>query len=107
MLSKEEIIKYQKEIDRMYSERKVFLALGLICLLSFIPLLIAGVATKDGIFVGLAFSTLPLGILFFILRSALYNTRIRNRKRLIQETKNELELDKLYSQRESDKKISL
>lgn len=107
MLTKEEMIKLQNEINSMYGERKVFAIIASLLLASFLPLLILAIITQNGVFTALASLSLFFGIVLFILRSALYNTRIRNRKRLIQETKNQLELDKLYSQRESDKKISL
>ena len=83
------ILAYNDQIDRFYGRRGLLLGFGLPCLLIGIALV------PFGILVTLIFSLLIViaycgffliqaGIIMLILRSALFNGRIKNRKRLIE-----------------------
>ena len=65
MISKEECIKYQKDIDRMYRNRRIFLSIGLPLLLSFVVLIpLAIIYYKNGAF---SDAMITLSVIFFII----------------------------------------
>lgn len=84
----EEIKKIKDELEKFYSKRRMFLILGLV--LIFVGIGVALIAlTEIEIFITLGSMIISGGIVMFILRSALFNTRIRNRKERIAFLENE------------------
>ena len=114
MLTKEELFIYQKEIEQMYRSRRVLLAFGLTLLFGSMLLLIISCTSliygDSGSFITLYLTTyisifgMIGGIVLLILRSALYNTRINNRKNKIEATLNELKIEKLYKDNSNNDK---
>ena len=81
------ILIFEDQIDRFYRKRGLLLGLGLPCLLGGIALIIVGAfaAALFSLFIFVAYIgvfAMEAGILLLILRSALFNRRIRNRKLL-------------------------
>ena len=106
MLTKEEFIQYSNEIKAMYKARRIMLPFGLVFLLA--PIIImAGIFAGDyeniQTYIGLCSFVMVNGIVVLILRSALFNARIKNRKRAIKESKQELEMHQLYDRNDSSK----
>ena len=100
--TKEELLKFQEEINHFYRMRKLFLGLGFAAIGTGLTLgLILAAATYNrsgdvsaGSYV-LALG-ISAGIVLFILRGALYNRRIKNRKVAIQEAKKEYEIKNMF-----------
>lgn len=78
-----EIEKLNEELEHYYQKRKLFLFLGfmliVLAIAVTIPLAIAGLTSL----VTIPALLISSGIVLFILRGALFNTRIRNRKERI------------------------
>ncbi len=82
------ILVYNDQIDRFYGRRGLLLGFGLPCLLIGVALVPFGILATlvFSLFIVIAYSGVFLiqaGIIMLILRSALFNGRIKNRKRLI------------------------
>ena len=86
-----QIKQYKKDLQRYNASRQAFLWSAIGCFIGgtlIIIALISGVVLSYQIFQFLLFMvylSFIAGILLFILRSALYNKRIANRKRIIAE----------------------
>lgn len=85
----EAILVYNDQIDRFYGRRGLLLGFGLPCLLIGVALVPFGILATlvFSLFIVIAYSGFFLtqaGIIMLILRSALFNGRIKNRKRLIE-----------------------
>ena len=97
--SKEELLKYQEEIKHFYKMRKLFLGIGWACigagLIIGIPIAI-GVNMELGVYF-CSFSIVA-GIIFFVLRGALFNRRIKSRKLLIKQAKEEFAIESMYQE---------
>ena len=95
-----DVERMQDEIAQFYKRRKVFMGLGWIFVAASITYFLIGIATngdKENVaFVAHCSSLFAAGIVMFILRSALYNKRIRNRKVLIEQAKQYQETVKIF-----------
>ncbi len=88
-----DVIKLRDEIDYFYKRRKIFLFIALGCLglglIFFIVGIIVGSNASNvngySVFVYLASLFISGFVVLMILRSALYNRRIKNRKELLKE----------------------
>ena len=105
--TKEDLLKYQQEINHFKKVRKFFLILGWALIgagiLIGIPLAIIVVANggKPYIVSYVVATFIVAGIVLFVLRAALFNRRIGNRKNILEEAKEQSELEELY--KEADK----
>ena len=103
-----DIERMQNEIAQYYRGRKIFMILGWLCIaISITIVIIAGLtATEDNpktSAVVISSIIFAAGIVMFILRSALYNKRIRNRKNLISQAKQYQETVRLFNNNEGKK----
>ena len=115
-VSKEELLQYNEELNKYYKYRRIFLAFGLVLLLgpiaSIIPVTFYLVGIKN---TGNLTTTISIiftisivsGIVLLILRSALFNQRIRNRKRIIMQAKEEYNIERMYAGEKEEEKIGL
>ena len=106
--TREELQKFREDIDRYYSQRKLFLGLGWACMGSGLLLMVISIAVAISgantvIFAYLSSMLLGGGIVLFILRRARYNQRIKNRKRILQQAKEEHEIDQIFEKNNDDK----
>jgi len=100
--TKEQLLQFQREINHYYKMRKLFLGLGWALI---------GSAILIGIPVGVAMGLNGIdytiftyvlsfmivgGIVLFVLRKALFNRRIQNRKQIIKEAKEEHEIESMF-----------
>ena len=100
-LTEEEIYKYKKEIEYFNKQRQKFLTIGLILLgvglLSFIISMILLYANGDFLLSSLLIYLMIFldigGIVMLILRSALYNARINNRKIALEVNEHQKQID--------------
>jgi len=98
----EDIYDLESQILNLYSKRKMFIGIGWGSLGTGITLLFicmfVNIAKGDvnliGFLFGLGLTLFVGGIVFFILKSALFNTRINNRKLLVQKAKMYQEIKK-------------
>ena len=80
--SSEEIQKLENELKEFYKKRMMFLILGFVAII--VGIGVAAISfTGIEAFISLGSSIIAGGIALFILRSALFNTRIRNRRERI------------------------
>ena len=104
--TKEDLLKYQQEINHFKKVRKLFLILGWVLMgLGIIGIPIAVIIVANGgkpYIVSYVVATfIVAGIVLFVLRAALFNRRIGNRKNILEEAKEQSELEELY--KEADK----
>lgn len=106
-ISKEELLQYQEDIKRYYKYRRVLLLFGLLCLfgpsvvlLNVVIIIVAmGETTHPSPLIVTLFTIITIsGIVLLILRSALFNQKIKNRKRIIDEAKEEYAIEKMYKE---------
>lgn len=87
--SKEDLARFQEEINHFYRLRRLFLIIALSCLggalVIGLPITIAMAANNADAAIGVYIISLFISaaIVLFIIRSALFNRRIRNRKIII------------------------
>lgn len=87
--SKEDLARFQEEINHFYRLRRLFLIIALSCLggalVIGLPITIAMAANNVDATIGVYIISLFISaaIALFIIRSALFNRRIRNRKIII------------------------
>lgn len=81
----QDIAKYEEEIRYFYSKRRMFLGIALGCLGLGIVLFVVGIITQVYAIVYLCALAISAFIVLMIIRGALFNRRIRNRKLLIQQ----------------------
>ena len=87
----DDVQKYREEIKYFYHMRKVFLGIGWGCIGIGITLGISLAAASKGndtlmqFAIYLASFSIVAGLVCFVLRGALYNRRIKNRKMLIRQ----------------------
>lgn len=79
----EEIEKMEQELASYYSKRRLFLLFSLLALVIGAGTFVGSVFAESSILYLLAGNLMAGGIVLLILRSALFNTRIRNRKEKI------------------------
>lgn len=100
--TKEQLLQFQKEINHYYKMRKLFLGLGWMLIgLSFVLFIVAivvGIQNPSTIYpFSYIISFMFIGaIILFILRKALFDRRIKNRKQIIKEAKEQHEIEKLF-----------
>ena len=100
--TKEQLLQFQREINHYYKMRKLFLGLGwaLIgsAILFGIPLGIAiGANGGDYMVISYLISFMIVGgIVLFVLRKAMFNRRINNRKQILKEAKEEHEIESMF-----------
>ena len=85
-----EIAKLEKELEYFYKKRNTLLGIGIILLIlglaSMVPIIIFAV-----VYLSVIPALIITGaIVVFVLRGALYNSRIKNRKNMIRELRREL-----------------
>lgn len=102
--TQEELLKYQEEINHFYRLRKLFLGLGFAAIgtgiVIGIPLAVAISNNGGNMYIASYFISLSIvaGIILFILRGALFNRRIKNRKIIIAEAKKEYEIRRMFKE---------
>ena len=99
--SKEELQQYREEILLFNKRKKLFrrlgwLSIGLSIILAIIFAINGVHSIEDNPLLYLSTILFTTGIVLFILKGAIYNQRIKNRRRIIQEAKEEHEIDKLF-----------
>ena len=104
--TKEDLLKYQQDLNHFNKVRKLFLILGWVLMgLGIIGIPIAVIIVANGgkpYIVSYVVATfIVAGIVLFVLRAALFNRRIGNRKNILEEAKEQSELEELY--KEADK----
>ncbi len=100
--TKEQLLQFQREINHYYKTRKLFLGLGwaLIgsAILIGIPVGVA-IGLNGGSYMAISYIISFMivgGIVLFVLRKALFNKRIQNRKQIIKEAKEEHEIESMF-----------
>ena len=100
-LTEDQVTKYKRQIQRMRRSKTRFTTAGALCFGLGLFGIILGIilivvnAQKDivgpivfgSIILGFGSVALPLGIIFFVLASALYSRRIENRERVLEQYK--------------------
>ncbi len=100
--TKEQLLQFQREINQFYKMRKLFLGLGWaligLSIILFIVAIAVGVQDQSMIMPLSYLVSLSLigGIVLFILRKALFDRRIKNRKQIIKEAKEEHEIESMF-----------
>lgn len=105
--TREELQQFREEIVTFKSRKKLFRGLGWACI--GLSILLAIIFAVNGVesaeenpllyFSSFLFAT---GILLFILKGAIYNQRIKNRRRIIQEAKEEHAIDEMFDKENRD-----
>lgn len=103
--TKEELQKFREDIDHYYQMRKMFAGLGWACMGTAIILFFVavGLGVRGIDYSGLVYLIsflIPGAIVLWILRSALYNARINNRKRILQQEKEEHEINQMFENKQ-------
>ena len=100
--TKEQLLQFQREINHFYKMRKLFLGLGwaLIgtAILIVFPIAVAiGINDGDYVLISYLISFMIVGgIVLFVLRKAMFNRRIKNRKQILKEAKEEHEIESMF-----------
>lgn len=102
-VTEEDVVRFQEEIKHFYNLRRLFIGIGWSCIVTaffFTP----GFASEQYIGIcGFFFATLFIaGIVFFVLKSAMFNRRIRNRKILIRDAAEYQKMKKVFEQNRAD-----
>ena len=100
--TKEQLLQFQREINHYYKMRKLFLGLGwaLIgtAILIVFPIAVTiGINDGDYMLISYLISFMIVGgIVLFVLRKAMFNRRIKNRKQILKEAKEEHEIESMF-----------
>ena len=100
--TKEQLLQFQREINHYYKMRKLFLGLGWALIGSAIlivfPIAVAiGINDGDYMLISYLISFMIVGgIVLFVLRKAMFNRRIKNRKQILKEAKEEHEIESMF-----------
>ena len=103
--TKEELQKFREDIEYYYQKRKMFAGLGWASMGIGITFLIIAIVVAinggySGVFSYLASFSISGAVVLWILRSALYNQRIKNRRIILQQAKEEHEIDQMFDNKQ-------
>ena len=103
-VTEEDIVRFQEEIKHFYNLRHLFIGIGWSCIVIALFFIFGFASEQYGVICGFFFATLFItGIVFFILKSAMFNRRIRNRKILIRDATEYQKMKKVFGQNQENK----
>ena len=102
-VTEEDVVRLQEEIKHFYNLRHLFIGIGWSCIVTAFFFIPGFVSEQYARICGFFFATLFIaGIVFFILKSAMFNRRIRNRKILIRNATEYQKMKKVFEQNKTD-----
>ena len=102
--TREELQKFREEIDYYYRKRKLFLGLGWAAIGVGLLFFIIGIVVISGggdssPFTFIIALSITAGLVLFVLRGALFNRRIKTRKLILKQAKEEHAINQMFEKK--------